>query len=138
MEEVLAMLKVMEDRRKEERKEDQERMEAVIKTELKDVVNVVRKEVEDAMQPWKDRTARVEESTAEIGEEVRRLAAEMRGMKEQVAMRQEERSYAGVVGCSGARLDGGRHGVAGGVQHGAAAAKATRRVYRHRPPRPVR
>ena len=91
-------------------------MEAVIKTELKDVVNVVRKEVEDAMQPWKDRTARVEESTAEIGEEVRSLAAEMRGMKEQVAMRQEERSYAGVVGCSGARLDGGRHG---GVATGA-------------------
>jgi hypothetical protein len=121
MEEVLAMLRVMEERRQEERREDKESMQAVIKMELKDVANVVKKEVEDAMHPWKDRTVRVEESTAEIGEEVRRLAAEMRGMKEQVATRQEERSYTGVVGHSvvghGA-VGGGLHGGAGGGLHG--------------------
>ena len=110
------MLKVMEERRQEERREDKESMKDMIKTELKDVANVVKKEVEDAMQPWKDRTLRVEESTAEIGEEVRRLAAELRGIKEQVASRQEERSYAGVVGNGRARPDnGGQHGVATGA-----------------------
>ena len=74
-------------------------MKEVIKTELKDVV---RKEIEEVMQPWKERTVRVEDGHVELGEEVRRLATEVRGLKDQVATQQKGRSFASVAGHGGA------------------------------------
>ena len=92
----------MEDRRQKEREEDKATMKEVIKTELKDVV---RKEIEEVMQPWKERTVRVEDGHVELGEEVRRLATEVRGLKDQVATQQKGRSFASVAGHGGAVTD---------------------------------
>ena len=101
MDDVLKMLKAMEEKRLEaeekrlmERKEDQDQMQAV----ARDIKDGVRREMDAAMRPWQERTLRVEESTAEVREEVRKLAEQMKELKEQLATRPEERSYAGVTG----------------------------------------
>ena len=116
MEEILKKMNEMEDKRQKERMEDKEALK-VLATGFQDVV---KREMEDAMQPWKERTVRVEEKTAEMGEDMRKLTAEVRGLREQMSTRQEERSYAGVTEHVGARHEGARHeGVRfEGARHG--------------------
>ena len=92
------MLKEMEERKLKEREEDKKERKAV----ADEIKEGVKKEMQEVMKPWQERTVRVEESTAEMGEEVKRLAAEMRELKEQLT-RKNDHSYASVAG-SGVKI----------------------------------
>ena len=110
-------------RREEEEKRQKEREEdkAEIKSMAKEVTDGVKKEVMEAMKPWQERTVVLEENTAMVGEEVRRMAGELRELKERegekvrnlvgevkelrekLESKQESRSYAATVEHSGRR-----------------------------------
>ena len=88
----------MEEKRQRERKEDKEEMKAVA-SEIKDGV---KKEIDDVLKPWQERTLRVEESMAGLGEQVKRLTEELRQVKEQMPCgKGEGKSYANVTRRSG-------------------------------------
>ena len=108
-----------EERRSKERQEDKEERMAL----AKDMKEAVQKEMVDVMKPWQERTVRVEESMTVIGEEVRKMAEEMKNNKEQMAGRTEGRSYSSMVGqgaSSTAILTGGNSAPLGGRRGGTA------------------
>ena len=111
-----ARRKSEEERRLKERREDKE--ERMINA--REMKEGVRKEMLEAMAPWQERTVRVEESTAVLGEEMKRMAEQMKEMKEKLVTR-SERSFASVTEHGGLQVDGARPG---GARHGGAATGA--------------
>ena len=87
-----ARRKSEEERRLKERREDKE--ERMINA--REMKEGVRKEMLEAMAPWQERTVRVEESTAVLGEEMKRMAEQMKEMKEKLVTR-SERCFASVT-----------------------------------------
>ena len=79
-----------EEKRQRERKEDKE----AIKSMVREIKEGVKDEIMEVIKPWQERTVGVEESTEVMREEVRRLAGDVRDMREELKSRQEVRSYA--------------------------------------------
>ena len=98
MDDIMKLLNEMEERRQQEREEDKRERKAV----ADEIKEGVKKEMQESMKPWQERTIRVEESTAEMREEVKRLAIELREIKEQVVTGLKKQSYASAAGRNGA------------------------------------
>ena len=79
-----------EEKRQRERKEDKE----AIKSMVREIKEGVKDEIMEVIKPWQERTVGVEESMEVMREEVRRLAGDVRDMREELKSRQEVRSYA--------------------------------------------
>ena len=98
MDYIIKLLKEIEERGQQEREEDKQERKAV----ADEIKEDVKKEMQESMKPWQERTIRFEESTIDMREEVKRLAIELREIKEQVVTDLKKQSYASATGRSGA------------------------------------
>ena len=98
MDDIIKLLKEIEERRQQEREEDKQERKAV----ADEIKEGAKKEMQESMKLWQERTIRVEERTTETREKVKRLAIEIREKKEQVITGLKNQSYASATGRSGA------------------------------------